>query len=105
MKTFILLSLLSVLSFGAFSQTYTGALAATDATFNRPDPGTPPTVLSTVGTNVYYDVIDFVVTTPGIFSVTSSSPMDNFGVLYGPGGFNPASPLTNALVANDDLSG
>ena len=105
MKAFILLFLVSVLSFAAFSQTYTGSLAATDPTFNRPDPGTPPTVLSSVGTNVYYDVISFVVNTPGLFSVTSNSPMDNFGVLYGPAGFNPASPLTNALVANDDLSG
>ena len=30
---------------------------------------------------------------------------DTFLALYGPGGFNPASPCTNAIAANDDVDG
>jgi hypothetical protein len=47
----------------------------------------------------------FVIATPGIITFTSASGFDNFGVLYSSAGFNPASPLTNALVAIDDESG
>ena len=105
MRTLLLLLLSGFLYVGGYAQVFNGSLAGTDSEFNRPDPGTPPTTFSTVGTAVRYDVIAIVITTPGIFSFTSSSPWDNFGVLYGPGGFNPADPLSNALVANDDLSG
>lgn len=37
-----------------------------------------------------------------MITVTSTSIWDNFGVLYSPGGFNPALPLNNALIAVDD---
>lgn len=105
MKKPLLLFLLTMLSFGVYAQTvYTGALTNTDPTFNRPDPGTPPTSLSPVGTNTHYDVITFVVNTPGLITFTSTSVWDNFAVLYGPGGFDPANPLQNALLANDDLA-
>lgn len=105
MKKTLLFFLISILYAGAFAQSvYTGSLSNTDPTFNRPDPGTPPTTLSTVGTNAHYDVIPILISTPGLISFTSTSVWDNFAVLYGPGGFNPASPLENALLANDDLA-
>lgn len=88
-----------------FSQTaaYPGTLAATDLTFNRPEEGIPPTELSVVGTSVYYDVIPIVITSTGLIKIETSSVYDNFLVLYDVTGFNPAMPLNNALVANDDL--
>ncbi len=91
----------------AISQTtFIGSLDLTDPTFNRPDEGTPPTSLAfPQGTNVRYDIITIVITTPGLVTFTSNSGFDNFGVLYDAAGFNPASPLTNALVASDDQSG
>lgn len=105
----LLLFLFAALFFiPAISQTtYTGTLDLTDPTFNRPDEGTPPTNLSfPQGTNVRYDVFSVVIITPGLVTFTSNSGMfDNFGVLYDAAGFNPASPLTNALVASDDQSG
>ncbi|MEO6230849.1 MAG: T9SS type A sorting domain-containing protein [Ferruginibacter sp.] len=106
MKKTLLLLFIIALSFPGFSQiTYSGTLSNTDPFFNRPDEGTPPTMLSTDFTHVYYQVITFTVTTPGFITITSSSTYDNFGILYGPAGFDPNSPLTNALTAVDDQSG
>ncbi len=106
MKKTLLLFLILALSFPGFSQiTYSGTLSNTDPFFNRPDEGTPPTMLSVDFTHVYYQVIAFTVTTPGFITITSSSTYDNFGILYGPGGFDPKAPLTNALTAVDDQSG
>ncbi len=107
MKRFLPLLLVALFTVPAFSQTttYNGTLDVTDPTYNRPEPGTPPTTVSPTATNVYYDVIPILITTPGFITITSSSSLDNFGVLYGPGGFDPTSPLNNALVANDDQSG
>ncbi len=84
---------------------YTGVIATTDPTFDRPDQGTPPTALSTQGTNVYYDVVPYIVTTPGlvtIVSTTTNTDFDLYGFLYGTGGFDPLNPLTNVLLGNDD---
>ena len=79
--------------------------------FNRPyDNGTtaPPTFLSAIGTNVSYLSTSFIVGTSGSYSVTSISTVpanwDNFIILYA-GSFNPAAPLTNAVILNDDLGG
>ncbi len=106
MKKMLLLLLLCTPVLSLFSQsTYNGSLSATDATFNRPDEGTPPTALSITGTNVYYQVITLHITTPGLITIISTSLWDNFAILYGTGGFNPALPLTNAVVANDDFAG
>jgi hypothetical protein len=105
MKKFLLVFSISLFSLQGFSQTINGTIDLTDPTYNRPDPGVPPTTSSTAGTAVHYDVISFIIASPGIISFTSSSGFDNFGVLYSAAGFNPASPLTNALVANDDQSG
>lgn len=105
MKKYWLAFLLGMCFIPAFAQnTYSGTLAATDATFNRPDEGMPPATLSAIGTSVYYDVISLDIVTAGLITFNTSSSWDNFAVLYGSGGLNTASPLTNALVANDDLS-
>lgn len=82
--------------------------------FNRPNEGMPPTTLSATGTAVPYKIFtnggDTDTWTPtsaeaGLYKFTSiSTDWDNFTVLYD-GVFNPASPLTNAIIANDDLRG
>ncbi|MCR5868391.1 MAG: PEP-CTERM sorting domain-containing protein [Aquincola tertiaricarbonis] len=72
------------------------------ATFQRPletldlDPKIPP---------VAYSAFEFTVSSSGFYNFlsTASGGWDNFTLLYGPT-FNAASPLTNALVANDDLN-
>ncbi|MEO6719888.1 MAG: T9SS type A sorting domain-containing protein [Ferruginibacter sp.] len=103
MKKSLLFFFISLFCLQGFSQTtYLGTLANTDPIFNRPDPGTPPTTLSSGGDNVHYDVIALTITTPGMISFTSTSTVDNFGILYSPAGFDPLTPLNNALVANDD---
>ena len=104
MKKSFLTLLLGICLIPVFSQTvYNGALANTDPTFNRPNEGIPPTTLSGVGTAVYYDLIPIVISSSGLMDISSTSTWDNFLILYGIGGFSPASPLTNALASNDDL--
>lgn len=75
-------------------------------TFNRPLEGL--TGLSAVGTAVSYSTYAFSVSLAGTYTFTTtaanSSTFDTFTFLYGPT-FNPASPLTNALIGNDDLFG
>jgi len=74
-------------------------------TFNRPTGGAPPTTLSGVGTAVRYSTQAFFTGTSGsyVFQSVATAPAnwDNFTLLYR-NVFNPASPLLNALVANDD---
>jgi Secretion system C-terminal sorting domain len=104
MKKSLLTILLGICLIPVFSQTvYNGTLATTDPTFNRPNEGIPPTSLSGVGTGVYYDLIPILISTTGLMDISTNSTWDNFLILYGTGGFSPASPLSNALVANDDL--
>ena len=104
MKKSLLTVLLGICLIPVFSQTvYNGTLANTDPTFNRPNEGSPPTTLSGVGTDVYYDLIPIVISSAGLMDISTNSTWDNFLILYSTGGFSPASPLTNALVANDDL--
>ena len=87
-----------------------GTLDTSDPTFNRPLSGTPPTTL--YGSSIFrYDTasfslacasdvtINFEAATGGSISPTN---LDTYLFLYGPGGFNPASPLTNALIGDDD---
>lgn len=74
--------------------------------FNRPvESGTS---LSAVGSSVRYSVFQFSVTASGSYSflTTSLQPViyDPFLVLYQTA-FNPASPLTNFVIANDDFGG
>ncbi len=106
MKKSLLLFLLTISVYFSQAQTnITGAITTSDPTFHRPNAGAPPTSLSEFGTNVYYDVLTINITTPGLvsFVCSSSSPnFDSFGLLYGTGGFDPANPLTNVLIGNDD---
>ena len=82
---------------------YSGS-TATGPTFNRTLTGTPPTALSAVGTAVKYSVQSFSVGTSGTYQFLSIAVggWDNFSSLYQLA-FNPASALSNALVANDDF--
>ncbi|MES2893057.1 MAG: T9SS type A sorting domain-containing protein [Bacteroidota bacterium] len=106
MRKFLLLPLIILFSIPAFAQqSFFGSLDPTDPTFNRPVPGTPPTTLATEYPNGNYDVISITIATPGLYTVTSSSNFDNFGILYGTAGFSAAAPLTNAITAVDDQSG
>ena len=73
-------------------------------TYNRVLTGTPPTGLSAIGTAVNYDVVDFSVGSAGSYSLTLDTAFDSFLTLYS-GSFDPSSPLTNALTANDDALG
>jgi hypothetical protein len=76
------------------------------ATFNRPLAGNPPTGLSGVGTAVAYNTFSFSPAQSGSYSFLLTSTTANFDpflALYS-GTFNPASPLTNLVVANDDFT-
>ena len=93
---------------GPATVSYTGALTTgTGPTYNRVNAnGTAvPTALSTSATATFYEAKTFTVPTTGSYNVISSavSPTnwDNYTTLYN-GPFNPAAPLTNALIANDN---
>jgi PEP-CTERM motif len=61
--------------------------------------------LSGLGSAVNYQTLEFTVTATGSYDfVSTASGWDNFLFLYGPS-FNPATPLVNGLIANDDLAG
>lgn len=74
-----------------------------------PAGGHPPTGLSAVGNAVTYDLLPFYVTAADTYTLQTldaqfASPSladDTFLVLYR-NAFNPLSPLTNALSADDD---
>jgi Secretion system C-terminal sorting domain len=84
--------------------TYNGNLSLSDPSFNRPKEGLPPQDLSEFN-NIYYHVLPFDVNATGPVGITLSSSWNNFLVLYNEAGFVPSEPLTNALMANDDLNG
>lgn len=71
-------------------------------TFNRPIEDLSTT--SAVGTAVAYDLVGFTVSTSGSYAIAGVGTFDTFAGLYQTS-FNPAAPLTNALIANDDLTG
>ncbi|MEG3123201.1 FxDxF family PEP-CTERM protein [Sphingomonas sp. GB1N7] len=74
--------------------------------YNRTVAGTPPTTMSGVGTAVAYNTFLFSPLASGsyTFLLTSSTlNYDPFLALYA-APFNPASPLTNIIIANDDLA-
>ncbi|MBA3768840.1 MAG: PEP-CTERM sorting domain-containing protein [Acidobacteria bacterium] len=72
-------------------------------TFNRPvDNGNnTPTALSNLGTAVSYSLMQLTVSVDGPYVFSSVQNYDGFLVLYR-NSFNPASPLLNVLIANDD---
>jgi len=69
----------------------------------RPLSGDPPVSLLGVGTAVAYQAVPFWVDTSGVYTleITAFAPGDSFLVLY-ENAFNPSTPLTNALIADDD---
>jgi len=69
-------------------------------TFNRPTADSPP-FISAVGTNVNYQAVTLTVSQSGSYTFDLSSTFDNFLAFY-IGSFNPASPLSNLLDADDD---
>jgi hypothetical protein len=93
-------------------ETVNGALSVTDPTFNRTsgsaafDIGCPTQgTLSSIGSNVYYDVIEFTVTQAGVFDIEvtdflSSMGVDSYLELYC--SFNPLNARENLIIANDD---
>ena len=62
---------------------------------------------SGVGTSVRYSTYQFIVSVSGDYSFLTTAAFDSFTTLYGTGlsAFNPTDPLTNAIIANDDLLG
>jgi len=76
-------------------------------TFNRPveNGNNPPTLLSDLGTAVRYSTTQLTVGTSGsyIFQSIAANNLtyDNYTFLY-QNSFNPAAPLTNVLIGNDD---
>lgn len=105
MKKTLLISSLALCGYFSHAQSVvSGTIDNSDPTFNRPDPGTPPTTISTQGTNVHYDLLPVTITNAGMYTVVCNGSVnfDTFGLLYGPGGFDPANPLSNVLVGDDD---
>lgn len=93
---------------GAATTNFAGTLSATDPIFNRPLTGAPPTGLSAAGTAVSYDLYPFFVTAAASFTLQTLSATfatntvdDTFIALYQTA-FNPATPLANAIAADDD---
>ena len=102
------------------AQYFSGVLSATDPVYARPEDyiqgGTCVVSVNTVaGTAVHYKTHSFTLTQPsnvvvsllnsdgGLIEPTGNNiNIDPFLQLVGPGGFNPASPCTNSIAANDD---
>ncbi len=76
------------------------------AAFHRPATGMPPSGLGSAGTAVRYNTLFFETLGDGVadFRMDAQSHPDPFLALYS-GGFDPASPLSNVLTANDDYGG
>ena len=86
-------------------------LTVSEPVFNRPN---TLTALSGVGTAVHYKSFPVSFSSTGSKTisliasdgaVTTPTAFDSFLCLYGSGGFNAASPLTNILALNDDFNG
>lgn len=101
---------------GNITLNFSGTLELADPVFNRPlsiaQGGS--CALSGVGTAVHYDTYTYTTTTsgnvtisikPGDGATITPSGADTYIALYGPGGFNPASPCTNFIASNDDDGG
>lgn len=71
-------------------------------TYNRPVSGTPPTVLSGVGTAVRYVVTPFTVSVSGNYNFLNSAPTYDSYLGVHRNLFNPANGLLNALSYDDD---
>jgi hypothetical protein len=107
------LTIASLLILGSLTVAQAATFTFTGNTFTNPDgrfnrPEENGMMLSSLGSNVPYKVFGFSVTSPGsyTFVLQSLEPVvyDPFLVLYA-SSFNPSSPLSNFVVANDDLAG
>ncbi|MCU0648694.1 MAG: PEP-CTERM sorting domain-containing protein [Gemmatimonadaceae bacterium] len=88
------------------AQTLTGTTVG-GATFNRRTEAAGNTCggASGLGTAVRYRTFSFFTPTAGAFTFALTAPgWDPFLFLYD-GAFNPASPATNCIAADDDISG
>jgi hypothetical protein len=90
----------------AGSISYTGNTTG-QPTWTRPQSGTPPTLLSLVGTNTPFSVFGFQVDVGGSYDFTSigTNPADPVFDVYlhlYQNAFDPASQLANLLVGDDD---
>lgn len=111
MKRWMLLAAFAIFSVTGTASAQVLTYSATTAgapTWNRPvaeTPPAPPTTLSTVGTATPFHAQPFYVTVAGdyTFQSTATSPVnwDNYTFLYSPA-FNPATPLADVLIGNDD---
>ncbi|MCE2788913.1 MAG: dockerin type I domain-containing protein [Saprospiraceae bacterium] len=81
---------------------FCGSIAATDSRFTRPNGFTA----CAAGTGTYYyDAITFQVSATGSYTFNASgSAGDTYGIIY-TAPFNPLSPCTNFIAANDDTAG
>lgn len=83
--------------------TFSGDTTGTP-TWNRPNGNGSniPTTLSGIGIVVPYQVQNFFVGTTGAYNFLSTATFDNYTFLY-QNSFSAASPLTNAIIGNDDF--
>lgn len=106
--TLILLACFAGSKVQADDVTYSYTLTGADPTFNRTLAGNPPTGLSGVGTAVSYYLQPFYVNVSDSYTLETiaatlapNTADDTFLILY-QDAFNPATPLVNALQADDD---
>jgi hypothetical protein len=89
------------------AQVYSGTTVG-GPIWNRPvaNANNPPSTLSNIGTAVPYHVQSFTVSASGTYTFFSQALLppnwDNYLFLY-QNAFDPASPLANALIGNDDF--
>ena len=108
--------IIMLLAVSAFAATFSGTLNSTLPTFNRTLAFAQGGAcsLSGVGSAVHYKTQQITLAASGNITVSfltadgatfTPSNGDSFLILYGPSGFNPASPCANAIAANDDADG
>lgn len=101
--TLVLALAATVASTSAFAGTtvFTGD-TTNGPTYNRPISGTPPTVLSGVGTAVRYVVTPFTVSVSGNYNFLNSAPTYDSYLGVHRNLFDPTNGLLNALSYDDD---
>jgi hypothetical protein len=101
------LAALSSIAPRAQAVTFSGTTAAAP-TWTRPNEGTPPSANTGTGTAVSYSSYAFNVDASGSYNFASLATMpsawDNYTFLYRTA-FNPATPLVNAIIGNNDFMG